>query len=223
MEISTTLNAINSIIPNLVLLVLSINVVLCFLNRRKLDTSFTYLFYYLIWNLIIEVLAIICIELGWNNLPLLHIYTLGEFVLFSLFYKNLLEKPFIFHTIFPYFLAIGSAFIIANSIFFQSIYAFNTYAKSMVQISIIGYAVLYFYNMMEDKLLAENTSKSLRLINSAIIIYYSGSLFVFMYGFSIDLSETYLLFWAFNAILNLVFQMLILWALWIAYFKKRIF
>jgi hypothetical protein len=222
MDYKTILDVLNSYVQILVLIVLSTNVVFCFVHRHKLNSPFRFLFYYLIWNLLIEILAITFMKIGYNNLPLLHIYTLGEFVFFSYFYKSLIHKPSAFQKFFRHYIVVGSILIILNSIFFQSIYDFNTYSKSVVQITIIGFAVLYFYNLIENKLLTEEISKGLRLVNSAILIYYSGSLFIFMYGISLEANDHYIMMWTFNAILNLVFQMLILRGLWKVYFKKRI-
>lgn len=223
MDQGILLETLNGIVPNLVLLVLGANVVLCALSWNRMNRAFKYLSYYVFWNFLIEVAALAFIQLGFNNLPLLHLYTVGEFVFFSLFYMIVLGRLLVFRRWMPYAIGIGVTLIVFNSIFLQSIYGFNTFAKSAVQIVIIGYSVLFFYHVMEEKKEHGANTKSLRLINAAIMIYYSGSLFVFMYGFSIDLSETYLLFWAFNAILNLVFQLLIFCSIWMAYFRKRTF
>ncbi|MBC8756547.1 hypothetical protein H2O64_17880 [Kordia sp. YSTF-M3] len=160
-------------------------------------------------------------KLGYNNLPLLHIYTLGEFLLLSYFFKSLLEKPVFFKTSFWYFIIGGSFLIIINSLFFQSIFGFNTFAKTFVQVTIIGYAILYFYNLVENQLFSLALSKSLRLINSAILVYYSGSLFIFMCSnVYLENMQIYVPFWAFNAVLNFLFQLLILLGLWKVFFKK---
>lgn len=204
------------------LLCLLISVVLCYMHRKKLNTPFKRLFYFLIWNGIIEILAYIMF-LGYNNLPLLHLYTLGEFILFSYFFKSLINKPTIFQKGYKYFTYGVGFLILINSIFFQSIYEFNTNAKTFVQLIIITYAVIYFYNLVENRMYDAELSKSLRLINSAIIIYYSGSLFIFMCSkMSFENNETYRVFWAFNAVLNLVFQLLILLGLWKVFFKKKV-
>ncbi|MEM7085542.1 MAG: hypothetical protein AAF489_05125 [Bacteroidota bacterium] len=206
----------------LALICLSINVVFCFVYLKKLNTPFRRLFYFLILNLITEILAFTFMQFEYNNLPLLHLYTLGEFVLFSYFYRNLIDKPVRLKNVFIYFVGMGCVLIVLNSVFLQSIYAFNTFAKTSVQVVIIAYAVLYFYNLVENRSLSSAESKSLRLVNSAVLIYYSGSLFIFMYGkFSLINVEGYVVFWAFNAILNFIFQLLILIGLWKAFFRKK--
>jgi len=222
MESYETLQTIYYYAVKLALVCLSINVVFCFVYRKKLNTPFKRLFYFLILNLITEILAFTFMQFEYNNLPLLHLYTLGEFVLFSYFYMSLIDKPVQIKKAFKYFVGVGCVLIVLNSVFLQSIYTFNTFAKTSVQVVIIAYAVLYFYNLVENRSFTSAESKSLRLVNSAVLIYYSGSLFIFMYGkFSLINVEGYVVFWAFNAILNFIFQLLILIGLWKAFFKKK--
>lgn len=222
MDTNATLQTVYSYTVKITILLLCINVAFCIFHRKKLNVPFQRLCYFLIWNLLTEILANIFMNLGYNNLPLLHIYTLGEFLLLSYFFKSLLNKPVFLRTAFWYFVIIGSFFIIINSLFFQSIFGFNTFAKTFVQISIIGYAILYFYNLVENSLFSIAVSKSLRLINSAILVYYSGSLFIFMCS-NVYLKDMqiYVPFWTFNAFLNFIFQLLILIGLWKVFFKKK--
>ncbi len=221
MDTNATLNSIYFHTANIALLFLCISVAFCIFYRKKLNVPFQRLFYFLVWNLSIEILAIIFSNSGYNNLPLLHIYTLGEFLLFSYFFKSLLDKPIFFKKYFWHFVITGSLFIVSNSIFFQSIFGFNTFAKTFVQVTIISYAILYFYNLVENQLFSLSLSKSLRLINSAILVYYSGSLFIFMCSnVYLENKQIYVPFWAFNAILNFLFQLLILIGLWKVFFKK---
>ena len=206
---------------DLAVLCLALNVMLCLFKFKKLNTSLRIFSYFLFWNLFIEVAARICSYTVESNLPLLHLYTLGEFILLSIFYKSLMVKSERAHQKINYFVLAGATLIILNSIFLQSIYSFNTIAKTAVQLTIISYAVLYFYNLTSNSSLSEQAGKSLRLINSAILVYYSGSLFIFMCSqVSFVESELYVFFWAFNAVLYLTFQLLVLWGIWKMVFQK---
>ncbi|MDC8003611.1 hypothetical protein POV27_06080 [Aureisphaera galaxeae] len=222
MDFSSTINAIHIYAAHLATCLVAINCILCIVAYKKMSIPFKRLTYFLLWNLLIEILAITFMELGRNNLPLLHIYTLGEFLLFSYFYKSVLHKPKIFQSHYMYFILGVSILIILNSAFIQNIFNFNTIAKTLVQVIIISYSVFYFYNLVENQRSSDRMAKSLRLINSAIMIYYSGSLFIFMCSkISFENTDTYIVFWAFNAILNVIFHLLILWGVWIAFFRKN--
>ncbi len=221
MDSSKIIDAIFFNSGDLAVLCLSISVALCLFRFKKLSTPFQRLSYFLMWNLFIEIFARVFSYSGMNNLPLLHLYTLGEFILFSWFYKSLLKTNDLFQKRYWLFVFAVTLFIILNSIFFQSIYEFNTLAKTLVQVIIISYAVMYFYNLTENPSISPSTEKGLRLINSAVIVYYSGSLFIFMCGqVSFGKSGLYQMFWAFNAILNLIFQLLVLWGIWKVIYTK---
>jgi len=208
---------------NVALFILGLNVLICILYFKRFNVPFRRLGIFLIFNFLIELLAILFTAQGINNLPLLHLYTLGEFILLSIFYESIIPKRGLIKKYQKHFLILGILLILLNSIFIQSIFEFNNLAKTFVQISIISYAVLYFYNLTENKKFNALQQKSLRLINSAILIYYSGSLFIFMCSqISFENTETYTLFWTFNAALNAIFQLLIFWSLWKISFKKII-
>ena len=224
MDIIKLLHTFYVNIGNLAVICLLINVVLLLYKFNRLESPFQRFCYFLIWSLLIEVFARIGSYMWGNNLPLLHLYTLGEFILLSWFYKTLIMKPAGFQSKYWSFIIGISGLIILNSLLLQSIDGFNTYAKTFVQIIIISYAILYFYNLTENQSESSIVEKILRLINSAIIVYYSGSLFIFMCGqISFDISELYIPFWAFNASLYLIFQLLILWGIWKVVFKKTPF
>lgn len=221
METREIINMLYVNMGNLAILCLSITILVFLKNYTTLKTPFKRLFYFLIWNLLIELLARIFTKAGMNNLPLLHIYTLGEFLLFSWFYKSLLIKPAFFRKKYTLIILIGSAFIILYSLFFRELGSYNPLSKTFVQIAIITYAILYFYNIIENHTHSPHIEKSLRLFNSAILIYYSGSLFIFMCSQAIDgFPEWIKIFWTFNAVLNLIFQLLIFLGIWRIVYKK---
>ena len=221
MELLDILNESIKLIGNFAIAFLLVNVILLAYSFHQHKVAYRRLLYFLAFSLLIEISARLMAYSGLNNLPLLHLYTLGEFLLLSWLYKSLIIQPTLFQKYFWHFIFSISAFIVINSLFFQSLYTFNSLSKSIVQVLIITYAVLFFYNLTENQRLSLSTEKSLRLINSAILIYYSGSLFIFMYGqISFENKDLYKVFWAFNALLNLLFQLLILYGLWKVIFNK---
>lgn len=184
---------------------------------------FTYFTYFVFLNMITEFSARIFVEFGENNLPLLHLYTLGEFILLSFFFKQLFTNQIAAKKKINIFILIVSILIILNSIFLQSIFGFNSYAKTLVQCILIAYSLFYFVGI-DSKIEGRNDKEKARLIvNVAILIYYSGSLFIFMFSdfflrYGNGISRN---FWMFNAGLNLIFQLIILAALWKVFRKKK--
>lgn len=108
-----------------------------------------------------------------------------------------------------------------NTLFLQGIFEFNSYGKTLVQVLIILYALDYAFRFpaLDTPDTAEET---LQLVNAAVLIYYCGSLFIFMSSqFELQMGEAIRILWKINAILNLIFQIMILIALWKAIFKPR--
>lgn len=190
---------------------LSSSILILFLSWKRIPLSLKYLAGFLVWNFLTEVTAFLLLENDIGNLPLLHLYTLGEFLLFSLFSRQInLKSTFFTKNV---FILISSILIVLNSIFLQDIAGFNSNAKTFVQIIIITNAILFFYQNSSE---LRATNSSIKLINSAILIYYSGSLFIFMFS-NYFLSRGIRIhqgFWIFNALLNLIFQILVLIAIW---------
>lgn len=220
------LNKLGSISADLVVACLVVSVFLVLLYGSRWPRAFRLLGVYVIWNLLIEVGARILAADRLNNLPLLHLYTLGEFVLFSLFYRELFGPGHWFRRsvrlgrarleAFAPWLGGISLLVIMNSLYLQSIWEFNSFAKTLVQLILIGYAIAFMFRDGEEGGGPAGRRSATRWVNAAVLIYYSGSLFIFMFS-NYFLSRGMRLhqgFWAFNAILNLVFQVIIMLMLW---------
>ncbi len=201
------LHEIASFLVHIIYFPLSISIGIGIFYWRRLSPPFHHIIYFLIWNLLVEILTEVLVPYVENNLPLLHLYTLIEFILFSLVYKKMeiFEKwP---DKRFWIFLISISILIILNSIFWQSIYGYNTYAATLVQVLLMAYAVTFMFQLNEK-------SGPLNLVNAAVLISYSGSLFVFMAGNIILSQDLGPLFWELNVLLNFIFQFLILISIW---------
>lgn len=170
--------------------------------------------YYIALAFFVQSLATILGKgFGLNNLPLLHFYSLLELIVLSIFYKKILENESWFQKAINYILVIGTILIIGNSIFVQSIYTFNSNAKTLSQIIIMGYAISYYFSILHKN---TPTDSTLNLLNAAILLYYAGSFFIFMFSnvLSHQNSELLKLFFDFNILLYLIFQLLVLFAGW---------
>ena len=218
------------LISNTSIVFIVVTAAFCLFHYKNTETkTLKHLFHYIFLLAFIELGAIVASSyLKVNNLPLLHILTLGEFVFLSLFYQKIIAKPNLKSNRFLLFIAFISLLIIGNSIFLQEIYIYNSYAKSLVQGIVIIYAILYFYNLtvhvdvdsynthtIDTIDINSQDQKSLRLINSSILLYYSGSLFIFMFGNHYKQNQDiYIMFWMFNASLALLHYILLLTSIW---------
>lgn len=148
-----------------------------------------------------------------NNLPLLHFYTLFEFILLTLFYHQFLKTIQGWRNWIVVFSILIVTLIVANSIFLQPVTVFNSYSKTLTQLVFICYAIIFFSQSMQNQL--QVFYPAIKMINSAVLLYYAGSLFIFMFGnVLINLERLHSIFWVANAVLYLIFQLLVFTAIW---------
>lgn len=208
-------------ISNYVFIILTLNVLVYWIPFKKHNDYLRWFTYYLSLSLGIQLIAKGFANYGLNNLPLLHLYSLLEFIIISIFYKKVLIKENGFQKWINYIIGVGSLLIVANSIFLQPLTTFNSNAKALSQVIIMGYAISYYFSILHER---TQTTPILNLLNAAILIYYAGSFFVFMFSDVLlkNLDEdTQLLFWIFNALLYLVFQLIVIFVGWKAYLKTK--
>jgi len=159
-----------------------------------------------------------------NNLYLLHIYTLLEFVAWSYFYQRLFQGKKWSQTKMPWLVGAVSILVIANSIFLEPVTGFNSNAKTLVQVILIAYSIYYFFITFGKIDLRQPLPRSVSFINFAVLLYYSGSLFIFMFsklmasqGIASSMQHG---FWAINALLLVLLHALIFVSLWMVAFRK---
>lgn len=196
--------------------------VLCLRYWQRLDPPLRILAIFLFFNLSIEISSRVLSYWESGNLPLLHLYTPVEFVLFSLFYRKILDPYSIFRRYFVSIVVGTTAAVIANSLYWQTLTHFNNYGKTLVQVLLILYALEYAFgpDMGGERTVVQR--KTLSLINTAVLIYYCSSLFVFLFSPLAQKAGDPLTFlWDANALLNLVFQVLIFLGLWKTVFSRN--
>ncbi|MCB0651630.1 MAG: hypothetical protein KDC85_10180 [Saprospiraceae bacterium] len=157
-----------------------------------------------------------------NNLYLLHLYTLVEFVLIGLFFAKLFDL-FEWKMPFGLIIFIGSILIILNSIFIQPLDEYNSFSRTPVQlVFMLGCFAAFYFFTHRNYPYADRGMVKMFLI--ALLLKYSGSLFLYLFGNQISLLqiETQKALWLVNASLNFIAQVIILIAIlgWIIADKK---
>lgn len=158
-----------------------------------------------------------------NNFWLLHLLTFFEFILLSLFYYHLFIEKKAFQKLIQILLPILSILIILNSIYLEPITFYNSNAKSVTQAIIISYSVYYFYVVSTKEILTDSYHKTIHLINSGILFYFAGSLFIFMFGKLSTLMKgsTWGVFVIFNSFIYVIFLIIVFISLWRVTHMKR--
>lgn len=207
---------------NTLLFFLVCTCLLSFLNFKKLPYSFKVLGVYAFVTLLLELLAIGLAKNGMHNLFVLHLFTLLELIFFALFFKPLLKVPTLLVKHYDKLIFVLVALIIANSLFIQPLTVLNSYSETVENIVLIVLSIMLFSNLYLklDPEIAPYR-KPIIWVNSGLLLYLSGSLFIFMFGEYMILGDYILqhsvtnqvIVWFINVILNLIFKIFMLVAI----------
>lgn len=169
--------------------------------------------WFLIFTVGCEIYASYMADLKKNNLPGLHLYTLGQFIFCSLFFYYLFRLlEWSYFKIQYIYLAIG--LIIFNSIFIQNIYTYNSYSKTGVQLFII---ILCFmgYFLLTVKTYKNWDNESIKILIAAILLSCVISLTLYLFSHQIMALEESVQkkIWMINVSGNILTQILYIFAL----------
>ncbi|MFN3851226.1 MAG: hypothetical protein ACK4NY_17455 [Spirosomataceae bacterium] len=162
-----------------------------------------------------EILSRIIAYIYKTNLPMLHLYTILEFCLIAWFYHNFFDGFFNQKTV-PILILSFVGFAIINITFIQSLFEFNTYPRGLESLLITGLAILAFYKMLQELEYTRLDKSPIFWINSGFLIYFAGSLFLFLMG-NLLLSkdrQLSLIAWTIHAFLFGFMQIFIAVGLW---------
>ena len=184
---------------------LSLLYIRSFIRNNKAFKLFTI---YLIVISIIQLSSFLIIKSGGeSNLFLSHYYFISQFILLSLFFKELLKFKWISWVLYIGLLLIGYQYIIEPNLYFQ----YNTIGMAITQTFIVIYSLLYFYKSLSGK-------NEFILVNIGLFFYLLSSTLIFASGnlvFDLSIREQVSrLLNIINAVLYLVFQLLIFVECW---------
>lgn len=181
--------------------------------------DFRILVMYLLCTACIEGLANILWSYKRNNLPLLHLHTLLEFLFISLLYREHLSVAWrkYIHGLMLAF----SLFAIYNSFMLQSWFTFNTYTRVTESTLVIMYSLLFMYMLLNTEQKKPLRNIPFFWVNSGFLLYFSGNFFLFLLSnyLASRLPLVNSVSWSFHAIILFLLYTFLSSALWIA--RKR--
>lgn len=197
---------------------LLLNFILFFKSIANRGKAYKLFVFYLGLILIVQIWSELLIRQKTNNLFLSHFYFIGQFVILTLFYFNLLKKVDLQRKIvkggsITVLLILGWQYFNNPSLFFE----FNLLEIFVTSFVIIIYAVFHFYNLLNEK-------KEFYYINIGVVMYLFGSTILFLAGnFMISLNpEINQLPWIFNSFLYIVYHVFIFVEWKKSYSKKKL-
>jgi hypothetical protein len=195
------------IVPLSILLPLVIGII----KYRKLSGSARLIIWYLIISaLFTGISLLISRHYHQNSMPVGHLFTVIEMAMIIFFYKKILsdgKKNSSYRIVIILF----TILCILNALFFQSIYTYNSYTKSIEAIICILFAMNYFAAIASDNSSGKILTQPDFYFNAGFFLYFSGAfmLFVFSNFIITNLSlHSFLIIWTIHAALVLLMYIL---------------
>ena len=150
-----------------------------------------------------------------NNLLLIHLFTIIEFSFLALILQPNIEELIPRKRVIQLIITF-SLFSIINSIFFESIFQFNAFAMAVEGVLIIFLSLVCLYLILKTLKIKEPEHSPLIWIIFGNLLYFSSSLFVFIYSNAIMHSDTIsLTTWGIHAFMSILHYLFYTIALWI--------
>lgn len=141
-----------------------------------------------------------------NNMPLVHLLTAIEMILFIGYYKTLLFKK----DKSPLYIILSICFIIfcvINAFYIQGIHSYSSYTRSVEAIICMLFALNYFARLAAERTISKWSSNSDFYFNAGIFLYFSGAFMLFIFSNFIvsNLSKPdFTVIWTIHAVLVLI-------------------
>ncbi len=181
---------------------------------KRLNKPLRILLIYLAVSFIFNVIGSLLAELGMNNLPGLHFYTMAEVAAIMLYYLYAFEQGRISAWI-KATMAIFPIICIINFCFFQSLYEFNTYTRPLGALIVILFTAAYMVMQTGFKN-TQLVKRSGRLVASGFMIYFCSSLFQFIFSNVVDRhtsKNVTIAIWNIHGTFVMIMYLLFLWAI----------
>lgn len=159
--------------------------------------------------------------LNTNNMPSLHLLTVLEFLCISFFYNSSFRHFYLKKI--SLIAGVGfTLFSIGNSLFFQDIYTYNSYARGLEAFLVICLSLLYFYETLQRQEIVRLEHSPTFWFNTAFLLYFTSTQFLFLFNnlilttYSKDISN---LFWKVHAFVCILYYLLLAVGIWKVRFK----
>ncbi len=165
-----------------------------------------------------DLLSYIILKIGYKtNIPITNTFFIVQFLLLSILYISLLtKKKMIYISI-----SIALIFFIINTIFFQPYIEMQSYFRGVVNIILILYSILYFFQLLNKMpMITVSILKYYPFwINTAVFYYFGASFLIFFtitYIFKNQSVNFSVIIWSFHNLNNIIKNILFAVAIYFA-------
>lgn len=185
-----------------------------FARRAYFKTEEKIFFLLMLISLATEIVGFIFLKNNFKNMYIYRIYTVLEFTLLSFFFiKTIAEHRLI---VVMKLLIIPFACLAGLDIWVRGFKSADSIATTTESILLILYSVSVFYFLLKTPMYMKLVSAPLFWLNTSVLIYFSGNLFVFIFSSYLESHshKVYYELWGIHSILNVIFYGLISIGFW---------
>lgn len=174
------------------------------------------IFFYILLALLTEIIAEVIGSIHLNNLPVLHVYTLLQFLAVAFLFKPIMNGRLMSNL----WLTVTISFTagsIYNSLFLQSIWEFNGYVRAAESLIIVLFVLWYFRTLLfTDDAVKPLQDIPMFWISTGMLFYFSACFFVFLLSGDVIIlnSKVFAISWAFHDLILIIQYIFLTAALW---------
>jgi hypothetical protein len=175
-------------------------------KMRHLSFPLRIFVYYLLFGGCMNAIAIILGKNGINNMPIGQLFTIGECLFLCCFYFQLTSNP-LAKQLLQWLAGLFTLLFFLNMRFFQDIFTYNSYSRTLEAflMMIVSIGFLQQQLSIKETTLQAWFHSSYLWITIGLLIYFSGSLFLFFFSEVISQRMMFYRFgWAMHAVLILL-------------------
>jgi hypothetical protein len=181
---------------------------------RYLSSAAKSVFALMIVAMIIDNISYIFRNQHFNTAYFLRVYTILEFILLSLFFIYIANRNSL-KIVMKVMIVLFSAVAVFDALF-QGIMSMDSISIAVESIVFILYSIASFLLLMKDASYLNILSASRFWMITAILLYFSGNLFLFVFSNHLLLHtpDSFNKLWAINSVLSILFYSLIAIGFW---------
>ena len=151
------------------------------LNFKTFNTSLKVLFFYLCASGITELVSFMMAHQKMNNTIVFLVFTVIEYISFLSLYCIEIKTP-AFKKFYLFMLFFFGAIFLLNIFYFGGIDRIDTFSSTVESVVLIFTSIYYFYYILNNLHIPKLNQFYFFCINSAILIYFSMSLCLFLFS-----------------------------------------
>ncbi len=151
------------------------------LKKSYQELTLKIILYYLLFSGLINIAARMLGNNKINNLPLLHLYTIGENLVILYFFYIVFKRQASLKRVINVLMATFTLFALTNMFLIQGIYQYNSYSRPISSLIIIGLCMYYFLSQAAVDQQQSWFHIPLNWIIAGLLIYFGSSLFHFAF------------------------------------------